>query len=1049
MGFDALVRRGTLLTVVVLIVCVLGVVAAFRVPVQMIPDLEVRTITVQTSWPGATPQDVEKEILIEQEEYLRNVPNLQRMISVARTGEAEIELEFPFGIDVNEALIRTNNALTQVPDYPENVDEPRLFATSFSQNAFMYYRVTPLPGNPAGVDMDMMRDFVDDNVRTRMERVANIAQVELRGGAERQIQIRIDPRRLAARGLSPTEVRDAVRARNRDISGGDIDSGKRRYLLRTVGRAQDAADLADLVLARRGDAVTRLRDVAEVRLDHAEIRSEAYVDGVPNITLAVRRETGSNVIAIKHAMAEEVAALNERVLAPAGLEIGLISDDVRYVQDSLGNVWRNLILGALLATAVMFLFLRSVPATLVGVIGIPVCTIAAFLGLLLTGRTINVISLAGVAFAIGMTLDNTIVVLENIERERRRGLDRFQAAVAGVRRVWPAVLASTLTTVLVFTPVLFIQEEAGQLYSDISIAISSAILASMLVAITVVPAAASRLPFRRIGGGDGTPRWQTRVLAGVDGLIASPRRRYLCLGGTVAGMAAVLVLLTPPAEYLPEGEEAKVFASMTPPPGYNLTTMSEIATELHARFLPHVQADPGPFRRGETDIPPLRYVNMRVSPDGIRIISEPVAPDDMEAMMRAYTEAFESYPGMRAFAARGSIISSNDGGTRSVNLDISGPSLAEIYAVADEAYRRADAAFERPQIRADPATLSLSQPLLEIRPRQARIAELGLDTEDVGFAVSALADGAYVDEFLLANDKVDIYLYDRAGPPADIDALRDLPVHTPAGGVLPVSALADVTETVDTDVIRRLDGRRTVTLNIIPPRSVALETGVATVEREVLGAMRDAGAIPASVTVDISGASDQLQATREALSSNYVVAILISYLLLVAIFTHWGYPLLILTAVPLGIAGGIAGLWLLNVAGGWLPLIGIEAIRQPFDMITMLGFLILVGTVVNNPILIVDQTRHNLREMGMAPREAVRAAVESRLRPILMSTITTAFGLAPLVLLPGAGTELYRGVGAIVLFGLLFTMVIAVTFLPALLMTLLSWHQRRTADAGG
>ena len=1046
MGFDALIRRGTLLTGVVLIVCVLGVVAAFRVPVQMIPDLEVRTITVQTSWPGATPQDVEKEILIEQEEYLRNVPNLQRMISVARTGEAEIELEFPFGIDVNEALIRTNNALTQVPDYPENVDEPRLFATSFSQNAFMYYRVTPLPGNPAGVDMDMMRDFVDDNVRTRMERVANVAQVELRGGAERQIQIRIDPRRLAARGLSPTEVRDAVRARNRDISGGDIDSGKRRYLLRTVGRAEDAADLEDLVLARRGDAVTRLRDVAEVRLDHAEIRGEAYVDGVPNITLAVRRETGSNVIAIKHAMAEEVAALNERVLAPAGLEIGLISDDVRYVQDSLGNVWRNLILGALLATAVMFLFLRSIPATLVGVIGIPVCTIAAFLGLLLAGRTINVISLAGVAFAIGMTLDNTIVVLENIERERRRGLDRFQAAVAGVRRVWPAVLASTLTTVLVFTPVLFIEEEAGQLYSDISIAISSAILASMLVAITVVPAAASRLPFHRIGGDGETPRWQTRVLAGVDRLIASPRRRYLCLGGTIAGMAAVLALLTPPAEYLPEGEEAKVFASMTPPPGYNLTTMSAIAEELHERFLPHVEADPGPFRRGETDIPPLRYVNMRVSPDGIRIISEPVAPDNMEAMMRAYTEAFERYPGMRAFAARGSIISSNDGGTRSVNLDISGPSLAEIYAVADEAYRRADAAFERPQIRANPATLSLSQPLLEIRPRQARIAELGLDTEDVGFAVSALADGAYVDEFLLANDKVDIYLYDQAGPPADIDALRDLPVHTPAGGVLPVSALADVTETVDTDVIRRLDGRRTVTLNIIPPRSVALETGVATVEREVLETMRDAGAIPASVSVDISGASDQLQATREALSSNYVVAILISYLLLVAIFTHWGYPLLILTAVPLGIAGGIAGLWLLNVAGGWLPLIGIEAIRQPFDMITMLGFLILVGTVVNNPILIVHEALTN-RRGGMAVAESVSEAVRSRLRPIAMTTITTVCGLAPLVLIPGEGTELYRGVGAIVLFGLLGTAIVTVTFLPALTATVLRLTERRAASS--
>ncbi|HBM84786.1 MAG TPA: AcrB/AcrD/AcrF family protein, partial [Halieaceae bacterium] len=278
---------------------------------------------------------------------------------------------------------------------------------------------------------------------------------------------------------------NAVRSRNRDRSAGDVQSGKREYLLRTVGRFADQAALEQLILLRRGDAITRLSDVADVTLGSFESRTLSFFNDQTNIFLSVRRESGSNVIAIKRAMLAELDAVNQEVLEPAGLQMVPVSDDVRYVQDSVRNVWQNLILGALFATLVMYLFLRSARATLVGVMGVPLCIIVAFLGLLLAGRTVNVISLAGIAFAIGMTLDNSIVVLESIALERRRGASRLRAAVDGVRQVWPAVFASTATTILVFIPVMFVEEEAGQLYSDVAIAISAAILASMLVAITV------------------------------------------------------------------------------------------------------------------------------------------------------------------------------------------------------------------------------------------------------------------------------------------------------------------------------------------------------------------------------------------------------------------------------------------------------------------------------------------------------------------------------------------------------------------------------------
>ena len=386
--FEFCVRNGKLLSVLVLIICVLGISAVFRIPVQMIPDLSVRTIRVDTGWPGATPQDIEKEILIEQERYLRTLPNLLRMESLAETGRARVELEFPFGVDTNEALIRVSNALSQVSGYPENVDQPRLISSSFSENAFMYYNLLPQEGNPLGLDIDLMADFVEDELRPRMERVPGVSEVEVRGGAERQVQIHVDAARLAQRNLSVLDVRNALRSRNRDVSAGDIDDGKQRYLVRMVGRFRDVASVENLIVAHRNGSAIRLGDIADVRMDHYETRDLSYVDAERAITLAVRREAGSNVIQIKHAMLAAVAQIESDLLQRNGLRMVLLGDDVKYVQDSVRSVFTNLLLGAALATMVLYFFLRSSRATLIGLMGIPICTIAGFLCLLLFGLSL-------------------------------------------------------------------------------------------------------------------------------------------------------------------------------------------------------------------------------------------------------------------------------------------------------------------------------------------------------------------------------------------------------------------------------------------------------------------------------------------------------------------------------------------------------------------------------------------------------------------------------------------------------------------------------------
>ena len=1046
--FRFALEKPLIITVAVLIICLFGVLAIFRVPIQMIPDLDARVVTVITIWPGATPQDVEKEIIIEQEEYLRRVPGLERMISRALTGRADIELEFSYGVDINEVLIRVNNALTQVPGYPENVDEPRLVTSTVSNNPFLFFLTRPLPGNPLNVNMVEMYDFLEDHVRVQIERVPGVSEVRMWGGAERQVKIHVDPVKLAERQITLSEVRNAIRTRNRDVSGGDLDSGKRRYLLRTVGRFTSTEDIENMVIAQRDGAFIRLRDLGYAELSTFEIKSYSYGKGIPNISLAVRRQIGSNVVEVKDRVEQKVEGLNNGLLKERGLHMVLNSDDVRYVAASVVNVRNNLFIGALLVILVLFLFLRTPSATFIGAMGIPICTLAAFLGLLVSGRTINVISLAGVAFAIGMTLDNSIVVLENIYRHMAAGKQRRRAALDGVAEVWPALLASTLTTVFVFIPIIFIKQEAGQLYSDIAVAISASILMSLLVATLVVPTLCSR--FLSLKGAEPTgaaglyaagQRVGEMLIRFVHWLMGQISRRLILVA--VVGCITVLIFASiPKAEYLPEGEEQKIFVQMFAPPGYNIDEMQAIYKDIDDFLVPYIGEDPDKYARGESDLPGLNYVVGYAAAARNMVLVEATSPGQVNDLLEIVVEKIGEIPGIHSFASRGSIFSSNWGGSRSINLELSGTDLVHLFDAGLKAFVKAQSVFENPQIRPQPSSLAMGQPLVEIRPDWERASELGLDVGDLGYTIWAFSDGAFVDEFFLGDEKIDMFLYSTHGTiqrPGDVDNIM---LYSPEGGIVPLRAVAEVRQTVNTETIRRVDGERTITLGIIPPRDIPLEQGVDMVRRGIIDELRETGEIGDDISMSITGASDLLKSTRTALKGNFIVAVFIAYLLLVAIFSHWGYPLLVMTTVPIGIGGGLFGLWLMNAIGGNLSLLGLTDIYQPFDVITMLGFLILIGTVVNNPILIIDRTMRNIKTRGMASVEAVLESTRARLRPVMISSITTIFGLSPLVFNPGAGTELYRGLGAIVMFGLLFSTLITLTFMPTLLSLTLQIRDR-------
>jgi multidrug efflux pump subunit AcrB len=1031
--FEALLRHGMVVAVAALVVCLLGIAAIFRVPVQMIPDMDITSLTVATQWPGAAPQDVEREILIEQEEYLRSIPGLSRMTAEATTGNATIELEFGLGRSLSEVLALTNNALSQVPRYPDNVDRPRIFTTAFSDNYFMFYVIQPAPGNPRRLDIEMQFDFVEDTVKAAFERTPGVAEVRLEGGAERQLRVYVDPAQLAQRRIRLSELRDALLARNRDLSGGDIDAGKRRYLVRTLGRFADVGEVQDAIVAERDGAPVYLRDLARVELTHAELRSHTRFGGQAGLMVSIKKQRGTNVVEVEQAVKATAERLQQTVLPTAGLHMFLMHSDVSYVRQAVGVVRQNLVSGALLALLALYLFLRRPAPTLIGALGLPVATLAAFIGLLWAGRTINVVSLAGVALAIGMTLDNNIVVLENIHRHRAAGRRGLDAVLAGTREVWGAVLASTATTVIVLLPLLLVREEAGQLYSDIAVAIAAAIIASLLVALTLVPVAEARLAgaAAEAPGGGLLARLGARFAAAyarlLGWLLAGRLRSAGYAALLVLAAAAVGLLLTPRAEYLPEGEEAVTFSMLFPPPGYNLATMDRIGREIDAAFVPHLGRDPADYDPAGDAIPPLRWFMTSASAGGLQIIAGTRDGAHITSLIDTLGRRLAEYPGMISFSARGSIFSGNEGGTRSMELDISGEELQPLFEVGLKDFLKARDVLGDPQILPDPPSLTLGQPFIEVRPDWERAAELGLAADELGYLVWALADGAYHDDFYLGDRKIDLFLYGSAQPPRRPADLAALPLYTERGGIVPLSALVRLRETVAADTIRRLNGQRTVTLNIVSPTDMPLETAVHKVQTEVVGALRAAGEVPDGVHIAIGGASDKLASTRAALADNMLLALALVYLIMAAILRHWGYPLVIMLTVPLGYAGGVIGLRLMNAVG----------ISASFDMITVLGFLVLIGVVVNNPILLVERYRENLAA-GAAPAQALLDAARTRLRPIMMTTLTTLFGLFPLVFLPREGTELYRGLGIVLLFGLLFSTLVTLTFTPCLLRCLRS-----------
>ncbi len=1046
------ILRPTAVVAMVLMIVLFGWVSLSKIPIQMAPDVRQPVIIIKTAWRGASPADVEREIVSKQEEELKGIEGLRRVVGEAKHNEGVVTLEFAPGLEFNRTLLLTANRLDRVTGYPEEADEPVISTSGTEDNAIAWFSLSRLDGNDR--EMSTYGDFLKDVIRDRFERIKGVGGVNLFGDNERELQVIVDPAKLAQYRMTVPEVISRLRAENAAITGGEVNEGKRRYVVRTDGELTTPEEVRRILLRSEGGGTVGLGrvtvgDVAEVSVNYKEAFARARLLGKPAMGLNLTREQGANVLDTMREVRRVANELAEGPVQQAGLHMRQVYDETVYINSSIDLVIQNIYVGGALAIIILLLFLRSWRPTVVIAAAIPVSVIGTFVAMAFLGRSLNVVSLAGIAFAVGMVVDAAIVVLENIFRLRQQGKSSAEAAYQGASQVWPAVLVSALTTVMVFIPILFMELEAGQLFRDIGVAISVSVMLSLLVSVTLIPALSNRV-FRtkavesttRLPVIDPLARGFTNFWVGFTRYVVKQKAQafgIVCL--ITAGAAVFAWSALPKLDYLPTGNRNLAIGFVQPPEGYNLDTMEEILNRLQEKIRP-MWANTSPTgekaegNEADKKIERFFFVALR---GRAFIAATHVDGSKAHELIPILQNPAREEPGTLAFVFQPSLWGRSIGSGRGINVDVSGPDLEQNYEIARTVFFRLIGNFPPPQgnrIRPLPS-LSLGEPEIRVKPDRLKLLDNGVSASELGLTVDAFNDGVRVAEVTYEGKRVDLTLKGPKSKNEFTQSIHNLPIVTRDGRIVPVENLSSIEVTSGPTQIRRIDRARTVTLQVSPRETMPLEEAIDTIRSRVVGPMVQRG-LPDGVQIRISGSADKLTETWNEIVLDILLAIVIVYLVMAVLFESFLYPFIVMLSVPVAAAGGLMGLAILNMF-----------VNQSLDMLTMMGFIILIGIVVNNAILLVHQTLHHIREEGMAANAAIEEATRNRIRPIFMSTLTSVFGMMPLVLFPGAGSELYRGLGSVVLGGLSLSAVLTLALVPPIMSFSVGLIEGRKASGGG
>jgi hydrophobic/amphiphilic exporter-1 (mainly G- bacteria), HAE1 family len=1046
---DLSIRRPVAIAMAFLAVAVFGVVSFSRLPLDLLPDVSFPTLTIQTQYPGVGPQEIENLISRPIEEAVSVVQGVQQVTSRSRPGRSDITLTFRWGTDMDFAALDVRERLDLL-NLPVAASRPTIARYDPNAEPVLRFALTPErpldPANPADRrELIALRHLAEEQVRRGLEGVEGVAAVRVTGGLIEEIHVDVDEARLAALGVPFQQVIRRLEAENINLAGGIVEEAGAEYVVRTVNEFADLEEIQNVIVGTVDGQPVLLRDVASVYRDAAERETISRVAGAEAVELAILRESTANIVRVAETVRERVAALE--ALLPAGIRFTLVRDESQFIRRAVEDVQQAAILGGLLAVLVLLLFLRHIPTTLIIATAIPISVIATFVLMFGRGISLNIMSLGGLALGVGMLVDSAIVVLESIARERERGLAPAQAAGLGTDRVGRAVIASTLTTVAVFLPIVFVEGIAGQLFGDQAWTVSFALLAALVVALTLIPMLASRgtgvtvMPAylgeprrsarfgRMVAGGAGfgmraasaAGRGFGRVLSPVVGgfdraygyidrrypiwLRAALRRPWRVLGG--AALAVVLALMLLPRlglELIPEFRQGELMVELEAAPGTSLSRMEALTRQAEAvavgiegvrevfstvgmRGVSGAMGGGGDIER--------HAATLLVRLDGLRV--------DETRVAEQLSEGLGVLPGVAYRVDRPRLFTM----AAPIEVEVRGYNLAMLNAIARDV---------RAQLRAMPDVGAVGEerrqgnPEVTIQFDRERVARAGLTVADAAEAVRARVQGAISTEFTERDRELGILVRAREDQRQSLRNLGDLRIETPNGTVA-LGAIAGLGFGEGPAEIVRRNGSR-VALIEAQPAGRDLAGVISRIEREVRDIPR-----PGEIAIVVAGQSQELRDSVRSMQFALLLAVFLVYLVMASQFESFRQPFVILVSIPLAAVGAIASLWITGT---------------PLSVVALIGVVMLAGIVVNNAIVLIDTVNQLRRDEGYRLEAALLKAGKLRLRPIVMSTLTTVLGLLPLALVRGEGVELRAPLAIPVIGGLLVATLLTLVVVPVL-----------------
>lgn len=994
--------------VIVALVMVFGLLSVTKLPIQLTPDIEQPQITISTGWRSAAPEEMESVIIEPIENAVKNTQGVTKVTTGIQRGFGNVTLTFDVGANMQKAMLDVINNLNQAPPLPLDAIEPIVSAgggRGGPQTASLMIKT--LPSNPQ-TDLGEYQKLIEDVVQPRFARIPGMSQVNLASHRPRELRITFDPLRTASLGLSIGDISSTI-SRASDVSAGVADVGRRQYTVRFAGQ-YSVENLTEMIVGYSGDRAIYLKDIATVENTLIDRFGFSLRSGQPAYYFTLSRQHDANTVALLDEINIAIKELNDGPMKEAGLMIDLSFDSSVHIRNAISLVQNNLGLGVVLALIILWLFLRGWRNTLIIATTIPVSLMVAFVALSVFDRSLNVISLAGLAFSVGLVLDAAIIVQENIVRLRSQGMDNHKAVMRGALQVTGALFASTATSVAIFLPILFMKGIEGQLFSDLALTLSIAVIASLVTAITVLPIA-SKFWLKEQKEEDPFAHYWQRLTTLVMRLTNSNTRRVAWVATLLGGSVLVTILFLPKTDFMPRAPIDGFFYGLNMPPGGNVDFVeSEMTALVKSRLAPYLSGELQPKIKSYNF-----YSNGSANTGGFIYAEDPQRVEELMDVVR--NKIFAGLPDTQAFLFRGSMINVSGGGNgRTVDIDIKGPDIERLIAVAQAGITAINENMQNTTAFPIPG-LSLSEPELKLIPDDQRITQAGLSRREVANAVRAFTSGLFINEYFDGNERVNVIL--RGTKWESPDQLAALPIHTPFAGIQTIGELAKITRTAGPTQLRRVDGKRTVSIQVSPPADMSLEEALSILSEKVVPVMQEQ--LPSDSSILLSGNANQMAAAINDMVQNFVLALIILFLLMTALFKSAKDSLLVLLVMPLAVAGGVLGLTVLNLFT-----------FQSLDLLTMIGFIILLGLVVNNAILLVDQTRRAQHE-GLTQRRAVAQAIRLRARPVYMSTLTSLFGMLPLMLMPGVGSEIYRGLATVIVGGMTVSAVFTLVLFPALL----------------